>query len=143
MGLSVSAASAIIGVAAVLSFGYIIGSVLPAVSNFIDSYDDMKDRAVNQIQSNINVSGLTTVAGASEHNVNISVENLGNIAHETNDFSILINGVNYDFTCTKSWLYPNCTAYFNIEDVPGKDGSRNLKILSDNGISDHYYYTLK
>ena len=141
MGLSVAAAAAIIGVSTLIALGYILGSVLPATSNYADSFDDMRNRAVEQIQTDINITSCATPANASNYDLNITLKNTGSIVLKTSDFNILINGTNQEFACTKSYLYPENRTYFNVYDLPG-EGSRKLKVVSDNGISDYREYII-
>jgi archaellum component FlaF (FlaF/FlaG flagellin family) len=140
MGLSVAAAAAIIGVSTLIASGYILGSVLPATSNYADSFDDMRNRAVEQIQTDVNITSCATTP-ASDYDLNITLKNTGSTVLKTSDFNILINGTNQEFTCTKSYLYPENKTYFNVYDLPG-EGSRRLKVVSDNGISDYHEYII-
>lgn len=141
MGFSLVAAAAIIGVSTIIVIGIIVESLLPTMTEVNDSYDDMKDRAINQIQTDINITSVTTPANGSNYDLNFSVENTGSTALETSYFNILINGTDYQFTCTGSYLYPENELYFNVTNLSGT-GNRILKVITENGISDYYEYTI-
>jgi len=141
MGLSISAAAAIIGVSLLISIQLIVGSIFPATSNFVDSFNNMKNRVVEHIETDINISNVATSANVSNYDLNVTVKNTGSTVLETCNFNVLINGIDQDFICTDSYLYPEQSTYFNVYNLPG-EGSRKLKVVSDNGISDYYEYTI-
>jgi archaellum component FlaF (FlaF/FlaG flagellin family) len=141
MGFSVSAAAAIIGVAILLSFEFMVANVIPTITDTHDSYDEMRDRAIDQIQTNINITSVSTPNNGSNYDHNITVENTGSITLETANFNVLINGTKYTYTCSKTYLHPENEVYFNITNLPG-NGAMRAKVVTDNGISDYYDYTI-
>lgn len=141
MGFSLAAAAAIIGVSVLIIIGTIGESLLPTTTDINDSYDDMKDRAIDQIQTDINITSVTTPSNGSNYDLNFSVENTGSVVLETSYFNILINGTAQQFTCTGSYLYPENEVYFNVTNLPGT-GPRELKVITNNGVSDYYEYTV-
>ena len=141
MGFSISAAAAIIGVAILISFELIVADVIPTVTDTYDAYDEMRDRAIDQIQTDINITSISTPANDSNYDLNVTVENTGSITLETENFNILINGTSHSFTCSKTYLHPEKQVYFKVTNLAGV-GSRRLKIVADNGISDYYTYTI-
>lgn len=140
MGFSLVAATAIIGVSMMVATGTLIGSLLPMVTDINDSYDDMKDRAIEQVQTDITITSVTNTGG-STYDLNITVENTGSVVLETSYFNILINGTSQQFTCSKSYLYPENEVYLNITNLEGT-GTKKLKVVTDNGISDYYEHTI-
>jgi len=141
MGFSLSAATAIIGVAILMSFEVMVADVIPTITDTHDSYDEMKERFVDQIQTDINITSIRTSANASNYDLNITVENTGSITLETENFNILINGTKHTFTCSKKYLHPQNEVYFNVTNLPGS-GNRRLKVVTNNGVSDYYEYTI-
>jgi len=141
MGFSVSAATAIIGVAILMSFQFIVADVIPTIDDTYDSYDNMRDRAIEQIQTNINITDVITPSNGSNYDLNATVENTGSITLETEFFDVLIDGTKQTFTCTETYLFPENTANFNVTNQAGS-GSKTLKIVANNGISDYYMYTI-
>jgi len=141
MGFSTSAATAIIGVALLMSFQFIVADVIPTITDTHDSYDEMKDRTIDQIQTNINITDVITPSNASNYDLNATVENTGSTTLETAYFDVLIDGAKQTFTCTETYLFPESTAYFNVTNQAGS-GSKTLKIITNNGISDYYEYTI-
>jgi len=141
MGFSVSAATAIIGVAILISFEVMVADVIPTIKDTHDAYDEMKERSVDQIQTDINITSVRTPANASNYDLNITVKNIGSITLETEKFNILINGTKHTFTCSKTYLHPENQVYFNIKNLPVVCNIR-LKVVTNNGISDYYEYTI-
>ena len=141
MGFSLIAASAVIGVSILISIEILTGSVLPTITDLDDSYDDMVDRSVDKVQTDINITDVSTYANDSNYDHNITLENTGSITLKTSDFVILINGTMQQFSCSDSYLHPEKETYFNVTNVAGS-GNKRLKVITDNGISDYYEYTI-
>ena len=141
MGFSLVAAAAIICVSIVMAIEIIVGTTIPTMTNVHDSLDEMRDRAIDQIQTDINITSVTSEVNGSDHDINVTLENTGSISLETKYFNILINGTDTKFTCSSSYLYPENEVYFNVSSLEST-GPRRLKIITDNGISDYYDFTL-
>ena len=141
MGFSLVAAAAIIGVSIVMAIEIIVGTTIPTITDVHDSFDDMRDRAINQVQTDINITDVTSEVNGSNYDINITVENIGSITLETTYFNILVNGTEMEFTCSKSYLHPENEIYFNVSSLEST-GPRRLKIVTDNGISGYYDFTL-
>ena len=141
MGLSLAAAAAIIGVSTLVSIGILTGNLLPATTDIYDSYKEMKNRYVDQIQTDIMISGVTNSSNGTNYDINITVENTGNTNLETRHFNILINGESQRFTCSSSYLFPEEEIYFNVTGI--NNGNKKLKVVTDNGISDYYEYMIQ
>jgi archaellum component FlaF (FlaF/FlaG flagellin family) len=141
MGFSLAAAAAIIGVSVLIAIELVVGSLLPAITDINNSYDDMKERAIEQIQTDINITTVSITSNGSFYDHNFTVENTGSIDLETKYFDILINGTSYPFNCSKSFIYPEQDVYFQVDNLAG-DEDKRLKILTENGISDYFEYTV-
>lgn len=141
MGFSLVAAAAIICVSIVMAIEIIVGTTIPTITNVHDSLDEMRDRAIDQIQTDINITSVTSEVNGSDHDINVTLENTGSISLETKYFNILINGTDIKFTCLSSYLHPENEVYFNISSLEST-GLRRLKIITDNGISEYYEFTL-
>jgi len=141
MGFSLAAAAAIIGVSTLIVIGTTVENILPAMIDTNDSYNDMKDRGIDQVQTDINITSVITPSNGSNYDLNFTVDNTGSVYLETTNFDILINGTAQQFTCGESYLYPENEVYFNVTNLPGA-GTRILKVITDNGISDYYEYTV-
>ena len=140
MGFSLVGAFAIIGVSILMVFEILAGNLLPAVTNYNDSYDEMKDRIIDQVQTDISITNVDTPINGSNYDLNVTVENTGGVTLKTSDFNLLINGTSNSFTCTNSYLYIDSSVYFNVTNLTGS-GSRRLKVVTNNGISDYESYT--
>ena len=141
MGFSLSAATAIIGVGIVISLELIVSTTIPTITDVHDSYDDMRERSIDLIQTNINISAIQTVANLSNYDMNITIKNTGSTTLKTDKFDILINGTSTKFTCSSLFIYPENSAKFNIYNKAGS-GLKKLKIITNNGVSDYLTYNV-
>ena len=141
MGFSLVAAAAIIGVSVLIAIEIIVGTTIPTITNVHDSFDEMRDRAIDQVQTDINVTSVTTEANGSNTDINVTLKNIGSVTLKTSYFSILINGVDQKYTCSNTYLHPENEVYFNVSSLIGS-GDRRLKIVTDNGISDYYDFII-
>jgi flagellar protein FlaF len=141
MGFSLVAAAAIIGVSIVMAIEIIVGTTIPTITDVNDSLDDMRDRAIYQVQTDINITAVTSEVNGSNYDINITIENTGSVTLETSYFNILVNGTENKFSCSSSYLHPENEVFFNVSSLQGT-GPRKLKVVTDNGISDYYDFTL-
>ena len=132
MGFSTVAATAIIGVSVVMAIEIIVGTTIPAITDIHDSYDEMRDRAIEQLQTDITI----TAAVWNNPNMEISVENTGSVTLNTSKFNILYNGVSKSFTCSISYHYPEQTVVFFVPEWA--DNGEIIKVVTNNGLSDYY-----
>ena len=137
MGFSLVAAAAIIGVSILISLELMIGTTIPTLTDMYDSYDEMKDRSIDQFQTNINITSVTTWDNGTNFDLNFTVNNTGSITLKANYFNVLVNGTRHTFTCEKPYLYPDKQIWFNVTNLPGGTASHRLKVVTDNGISDY------
>lgn len=141
MGLSLSAATAIICVSLFLAIEITMGSVFPTISDINDSYSQLKDRAIEQVQSDISIIKIVNTTNNSNYDLNITVNNTGSTALKTSGFNILINGTDKNFVASDTYIYPEEQVYFNLYNLPG-NGKQRLKVVTNNGISDYDEYTI-
>jgi archaellum component FlaF (FlaF/FlaG flagellin family) len=132
MGFSLVAATAIIGVSIVMAIEIIVGTTIPAITEVHDSFDEMRDRAIEQTQTDITI----TNAVWSDPNMLISVNNTGSITLNTSKFNILFEGVSKTFTCTVSYHHPEKTATFSVPEQANVGDI--ITVVTNNGISDYY-----
>jgi len=142
MGFSLTAAAAIIGVTILIAAEIIIGSLPQKFEDVNESYYNMKNRIIEQTKTSINITSVTTTINGANHNISIIVENTGSVVLNTSYFNILVNGTNKQFNCSKPYIYLENTAYFNLTGLEGNSGTRRLKVVAKNGVSDYYEYTL-
>ena len=137
MGFSLIASAAILGVTLFMAAEIINSDLLPTIEDINDSYDSMKDRLRDQVQTDVNITAVSRSFNGSNYDYNISVQNTGSVTLTTEDFVILINGTTYQFTCTHSYVHPENTVYFQVVNVAGA-GVKRLKVITNNGIADYY-----
>ena len=141
MGFSLAAATAIIGVAVLISLELIIGTTIPTITEIHKSYDEMRDRAIDQLQTDMAITNVNTPPNGSNYDLNITVENTGSTTLKTQYFDIFINGTKYDYECYRDYIYPTKQVYFNVKNLEGT-GNRILKMVTNNGISKYYEYII-
>ena len=141
MGFSLVAAFAVIGVTVLISIEIFTGAMLPTLTDFDGSYDEMIERKIDRVQTNINITNVSTLVNGSNYDHNITVKNTGSVTLKTTDFTILINGTKQQFICLDPYLYPQRNSYFIIHNISGS-GTKLLKVITNNGISDFYQFTV-
>ncbi len=141
MGFSLIAAAAIIGLSIVMAIEIIVSTTIPTVNDVHNAFDNMRDRSIEQVQTDINITGITSEVNGSNYDINITVENTGSVTLKTIYFNILVNGTDKPFSCSKTYLYPEKEVYFNVSNLQGI-GNRRLKVITNNGISNYYDFTL-
>ena len=141
MGFSFVAAAAIIGVSVLIAIEVIVGTTIPTITNVHESFNEMKDRVIYQVQTDIDITSVTTEVNGSNTDINITIKNIGSISLETLYFNILINGTSKDFTCSNLYLHPQNGVYINVSGLPST-GPRRLKVVTDYGISDYYDFSI-
>jgi archaellum component FlaF (FlaF/FlaG flagellin family) len=140
MGFSLIAAAAILGLTLFMAVEIITSDLLPTIEDMNKSYGEMKERHLNQLQSDINLTSVVRSVNGSNYDYNISVKNTGSATLFPTDFQILINGSAYQFSGSSETLYPENTVFFQIMNVAGA-GSQRVKVITNNGIADYYTYT--
>lgn len=132
MGLSLVAATAIVGIAVLVSIELIVGTTIPTLTDFHDSYDDMKDRSIEKVQTDITITNVAW----SDPNMVITVNNTGTETINTSYCNILFDGSSKTFTCSVFNIYPEKTALFNVQERANPGDI--IKIITPNGVSDYY-----
>ena len=141
MGFSLVGAAAIIGVSLLMVIEIIVSTTIPTLTDVHSAFDEMNDRAIAQVQTDINITEVNSIVNGSNYDINITVENTGSITLETTFFDILINGTKNDFSCSNFYIHPENIVYFIVSNLSGS-GINRLKIVTNNGISDYYEFIL-
>ncbi len=141
MGFSLVAATAIIGVSLIMCLEIIVETTVPTITDLNESFKNMRIRAIDQVQTDIDITAVTYEINGSNYDINITVKNIGSITLKTIYFDILINGTRNEFTCSESYIYPENEIYFNVLNISGS-GETRLKIVTNNGIYDYYVFIL-
>jgi archaellum component FlaF (FlaF/FlaG flagellin family) len=139
MGFSLIASAAILGVTIFMAAEIITGDLLPTIERIDDSYGDMRDRLRDQVQTDINITAVSRSENGLNYDYNVSVQNTGSVTLNTEDFLILMNGTNYQFTCAHTYLYPENIVYFQILNLAG-DEAKRIKVITNNGIADYHLF---
>jgi len=139
MGFSISASTAIIGVAILMTLEVSMGTVIPVLTDLDESYDDMRQRTLDELQTSIVISNITVQANASLHDLSIKVDNTGSTVIDSNYVHVLIDGVLSSFTSSESYWFPEQLVTLSVYGVSGS-GSKIVKVVTNNGISDYKSY---
>ena len=143
MGFSLVGAAAIIGVTLLVVMEIIVGTTIPTITDYNDSYKDMKDRSIEQVQTDINITSATAVInGSDHHDLTFIVNNSGSVSLEIADFDVIVNGTKVTFACATTYLFPENEAIFTVDYIDGRSAKRRLKVITENGIEDYYTYTI-
>lgn len=124
-----------------LSF-MVIGSIAYPV--MFKSYENVQDsitekHKLQMSELNTRISILNTTANGSNF-INITVSNNGSTVLHANKSNILINGSFSSYTVNPSGLWlPTKNAVFTVSADPAS--AHNIKIITENGISDLKTYT--
>jgi archaellum component FlaF (FlaF/FlaG flagellin family) len=140
MGFSLVASAAILGVTFFMAAEIVTSNVLPAIEHINESYDKMKDRYDEQLQTRVNITHVARSLNGTSYDYNISVQNTGSVTLDIKDFVVLMNGTQVQFTSSHSYLYPENVVYFQIVNSAG-DGLKRMKIVANYGIADYYIFT--
>ncbi|HEC94805.1 MAG TPA: hypothetical protein ENI45_02425 [Thermoplasmatales archaeon] len=140
MGFSTVAAAAIIGVALLMALNTLVGSILPSLSDLNDAYQELGERMVEMVQTDVIISGVSATSGT-PYNLSITVKNNGSETLETSKFTILVNGTLQSFTCPTTYLYPEESAVFTVSGLTER-GLKRIKVVCENGVSDYAEYSV-
>ena len=141
MGFSLSASTAIIGVALLISLELAIGTVVPTITEVNDSYKDLKDRAFDQLQTDIEIARVMVTAYGLNWNHTIYVNNTGSTVLKAADCDLLINGIQHAFNTSSVYIYPDTQVEFTVDDLAGS-GIKRYKVIAKNGVSDYFTYEI-
>ena len=141
MGFSISATTAIIGVAFIMVLEVSMGTIIPVLTEVDESFNDMRQRAIDQLQTNVVINNITVQANASLHDLEIKIKNSGSTVIDKSFITLLINGSLSSFTCSSDYLFPESEYSLFVYGVSGS-GSIKVKIITKNGISDYDTYNV-
>ncbi len=126
MGFSLVAAFAVIGVSLFIAIEILTGSLLPAITDVDESYDELVDRSIEMVQTDINITSVFISGYGLNYNHSITLKNTGSITLNTSDFTILINGVTQQFSCPDSYIYPEMRVSLPMTALPRPCLARTL-----------------
>ena len=141
MGFSVTASSGIIGISILVIIEISVGSIYPAYQDVTESYTELKDRCLEQLQTDLTIFSVNATINGTSHDLTITVKNTGSMIIETTKCHVLINGTLHQFQYSNEYIYPETTEDLILFQLPGT-GSQRVKIITKNGIADYYSYTV-
>ena len=97
MGFSIVTATAMIGLSMLIVLESLFGVLVPVMTDIRDSNQEMQNRAIEQFQTNINITNVAITPNGSNFDINFTLENLGKFSLETDYFNVLIDGENQLF----------------------------------------------
>ncbi len=140
MGFSVSASAAIIAVALIMVLEVSMGTILPILTELDESYDALRKRAVDELQTAINIENITVESNASFHDITITVKNTGSTVIESGYVHVLINGTLTSFICDDDYWFPESHYTLSVDGISGS-GDQQVKVVTNNGISTYASYS--
>jgi archaellum component FlaF (FlaF/FlaG flagellin family) len=141
MGFSISATSAIIGVAIVMIIEVSMGTVLPVLTDIDESYDKMRQRAVDELQTSIEIQNISVQINDSLHDISIQLKNTGSTVIDNSYVDLLINGTLTSFISDTDYWFPESIYNISVYGLPGT-GMQKVKLIANNGISDYDVYSV-
>ena len=141
MGLSTAAAFAIIGVSILIVAEVTLGDIFPSISDICESYEDMRDRAIDRLQSDIDITNTTTITNGTGYDLNITIKNTGSTVIDLRYMTILVEGEKKSFNYNNRYIYPESETTLTIYNLTGS-GSKRLKVITNLGISKYTTYTV-
>ncbi|MCD6468622.1 MAG: hypothetical protein J7L32_04885 [Thermoplasmata archaeon] len=140
MGFSTIAAAAIIGVCVLAAVNTFSGSVIPSISQLNNAYEDLNDRMIERVHTDVVITGVSATSGT-PFNLSITVKNNGSETLDASKFSVLVNGTLYSFNCSSSYLYPEDSVVFTVSGLTER-GFKRIKVVCENGVSDYAGYAV-
>ncbi len=148
MGVSVSASTAVLLVAAMISFGVVYSAEDSAQDALMQAQQSMTDRQQDMLATAMQINLVYSVYN--DTNVfqysNITVENTGNTVIEMAHLRLMVNGqfVGFSYTILPSissalWM-PGEMVVLQISDELRLDESNRIKVIAGNGVSDLMVY---
>jgi len=134
MGFSISAAAAVIGVSLLMIVEISLGTIIPLYVDIQESYDQMKDRAVDELQTSVTIANVNTTVNASGYDLNVTIRNSGSTVIDTRYVHVLIDGASVSFSCSSTYIHPENTNYILVHGLTGS-GEKKVKVITQNGIS--------
>lgn len=141
LGFSISATSAIIGVAIIMVIEVSVGTVIPVITDLDNSYDEMRQRAVEELQTMIEIENINVQTNDSLHDLSIEIKNTGSTVIESSYVNVLVNGSLSSFLCDDEYWFPESIYTVSVDGVSGS-GLKKVKIITNNGISDYDTYSV-
>ena len=114
---------------------------MPVITDVNESFRDMKNRAIDQIQTDIEIKNVSIEAFGLNFNHTIYWNNTGSTTLKSTDCEILINGLKQQFNYSSLYIYPGNQVQFTVNNLPGS-GIKRYKVITKNDISDYYEYEI-
>lgn len=148
MGVSVSASTAVLLVAAMISFGVVYSAEDSAQDALIHAQETMTDRQQDMLATSMQINLVYSVYNETSvfQYSNITVENTGNTVIELANIRLMVNG---QFTSFNPTILPSLTSglwmpgemvVLQISDELRLDESNRIKVIAGNGVSDLMVY---
>jgi archaellum component FlaF (FlaF/FlaG flagellin family) len=117
-----------------------MGTVLPVLSDVDESYDEMRNRAVDELQTDIEIDDITVQANSSFHDITINLTNRGSTVIDSSYVHCLIDGSIQGFTVNSRYFFPESSYSLSVNGLAGS-GMHQVKVVTMNGISDYATYS--
>ncbi|MBS3749302.1 MAG: hypothetical protein KGY67_06340 [Candidatus Thermoplasmatota archaeon] len=117
-----------------------VGTVLPVLTDLDESYDKMRNRAVEELQTDIQINDMSTQANNSLHDLTINLTNSGSTVIETSYITVLIDGSNSVFAVDELYWFPESSYTISVNGISGS-GVHQVKVITKNGICDYATYS--
>lgn len=116
-----------------------MGALFPVITELDESYDALRKRAVDELQTSVTIENITVESNNSLHDVTITVKNTGSTVIDIRYVNVLINGLLQSFTSDDSYWFPESNYTLSVYGVTGS-GLQQVKVIANNGISCYASY---
>lgn len=141
VGFSISATAAIIGVSFLMILEISMGTLFPMFTDIDESYDNMRQRAIDELQTDIEIENISVQANSSLHDLTINLKNKGATTIEVSSVDLLVNGSLFPFSCNEEYWFPESNYTISVYGLSGS-GLQQVKLIVFNGISDYGTYSV-
>ena len=117
-----------------------MGTVLPVLSDVDESYDEMRNRAVDELQTDVEIDDITVQSNSSFHDIAINLTNKGSTVIDSSYVHCLVDGSIQGFTVNSQYFFPESSYSLSVNGLSGS-GVHQVKVVTMNGISDYATYS--
>ncbi|MBO8182206.1 MAG: hypothetical protein H0Z28_05355 [Archaeoglobus sp.] len=136
MGFSTIAAFAIIMISLFISMSFIAGELVKSFNDIDLAVKKQEHRKYELENTDFEITSVNAWnTTATTYNVTVDLTNTGAVTLDSSKFTVIVDGISYDFTYNQSNFYPLEGVRLELNNLPGGEGSSHrLKIVAENGV---------
>ena len=136
MGFSTIAAFAIIMISLFISMSFIAGELVKSFNDIDLAVKKQEHRKYELENTDFEITSVNAWnTTATTYNMTVDLTNTGAVTLDSSKFTVIVDGISYDFTYNQSNFYPLEGVRLELNNLPGGEGSSHrLKIVAENGV---------